>query len=62
MLPRLFHELRLKLALSFVLGSCGRAPLIDEPGAFYTWDLRSIHCAAACHAPRITRISGWPLA
>jgi peptidoglycan/xylan/chitin deacetylase (PgdA/CDA1 family) len=29
-----------------MLASCGRAPLVDEPGAFYSWDERPIHCAA----------------
>ena len=29
-----------------LLAACSRTPLVDEPGAFYTWDDRQIHCAA----------------
>ncbi|MEO6773369.1 MAG: polysaccharide deacetylase family protein [Kofleriaceae bacterium] len=29
-----------------LLACCGRTPLVDEPGAFFTWDARSVHCAA----------------
>lgn len=29
-----------------LLACCGKAPLVDEPGAFYAWDDRKIHCAA----------------
>jgi len=37
----------MRLAVLLVaLACCGRTPLVDEPGAFYTWDDRSIHCAA----------------
>jgi len=36
----------MKLWWLILLACCGRAPLVDEPGAFYTWDDRTIHCAA----------------
>jgi hypothetical protein len=29
-----------------VLVCCGKTPLVDEPGAFYTWGGGAIHCAA----------------